>query len=431
MPLVTAQDFPALFATADHSGLAQGVYQGLRGLGQQRERTRLEQIEKDRIKLMSAADSAGQIYDMAGANLEGDARKAAYFKQRNAIASLAAQAQKNGDKDVAEYWTKILEAETPDQLNVKLAKLATDGLSASGKIGEVLEKRAIARTPGAAKPVNSRSYAPVTLVNPSTKEKLLVSPTVDPVSGGARLEPYDIPEGYEIATETPEEKRQAELLANLDELTKSLKTRAELEPEITARNRLVEDAAKKAEQLFEATDGIYSSISTLQDARQAVLDGAGSGPIERLWPSFRAASVRLDNIRGRAGLDIVSATTFGALSKGELDLSKDVALPTGLDGPDLVAWLDDRIAAQQAKAEYLQRQAVFLSETNAEGKQNTRADWVKSEKAALQSAMDWFATTQGMEKITDADIVETMKETKMTRSEVLREIRRRYEVGGG
>ena len=148
MSLVTAADFPALFATPDESGLARGVELGLRGVGRRLEQDRLETAEKDRIKLMSAAQSAGEIRDMSGPGLEGKDRMAAYFKQRNAIATLASRAQQNGDGDVAEYWAKILEAETPDELNVKLSKLAADGLSASRKIGDVLAKRALAQTPG-------------------------------------------------------------------------------------------------------------------------------------------------------------------------------------------------------------------------------------------------------------------------------------------
>lgn len=182
MSLVTAADFPALFAQPDNSGLARGVEIGLRGVGRMMEQDRLKKAEDDRIKLMSAAQSAAEIRDMSGPNLESEQRMSAYFKQRNAIASLAGQAQRAGNTDVAEYWTEILEAGSPDELNVKLSKLATDGLAASGKIGGVLAQRALARTPGVNQPTNLQR-GPGKFAVDADGNKFLVSDIFDPQTG--------------------------------------------------------------------------------------------------------------------------------------------------------------------------------------------------------------------------------------------------------
>ena len=156
----------------------------------------------------------------------------------------------------------------------------------------------------------------------------------------------------------------------------------------------------KADKAFEAIDTIDTNILNLQDAIQAVRDGASSGPIMSLLPSFRESTKRLENIQKRLGLDVVGATTFGALSKGELDLSKDVALPTGLDGPELVEWIEKRINAQVKMRDYMEKQAIFLSEGNSV------ADWRKM-------------LSRVPEGVTEDDIKETMRVNNMTRQQVL------------
>ncbi len=60
----------------------------------------------------------------------------------------------------------------------------------------------------------TKAFAPVTLIDPITKEKILVSPTVDNLTGKAKLSPFDIPAGFELSTETSEEKRAANVLAS-------------------------------------------------------------------------------------------------------------------------------------------------------------------------------------------------------------------------
>jgi hypothetical protein len=183
----------------------------------------------------------------------------------------------------------------------------------------------------------NQANAPVAIVRKDDDgnviERRLAFPTINTTTLKATLEPADIPEGFELAIETPEEKRQKELLAKLEETEEKLKQKLDFEPTTAAETQLAVDAVKKAEFLFEAVDKIGVNISNLQEAKQALIDGANTGPIISAWPSFRESSVRLDNAQKRAGLDIVGATVFGALSKGELELSLETALPTDLQ-PD-------------------------------------------------------------------------------------------------
>ena len=120
--------------------------------------------------------------------------------------------------------------------------------------------------------------------------------------------------------------------------------------------------AKLIDKGFETINKANISLGNI-DKAIAVLDkGAGVGAVEKLWPSITAASVELDNIRNQMALDVVGATTFGALSEGELNLAKDVALPTGLDTAELKDYLIRKKAAQEKLRDYYNEQIQHLDQ---------------------------------------------------------------------
>lgn len=387
------------YRVPDYSGLAKGIAQGISGY---QERKAQEEERKRLVEGKFIEDIATQALL---ASMEDD-----LTGMRTGVFRMARQMEEKGMD--SSPLLNLVDIQDKDEMSLGLTQFASRG--------EEARKHLLNRNMGRNSQSSRSTYQPITLVNPDTKEKMLVAPSVDKVTGETYLEPYKIPDGFQVATETPEEKRQADVLSNIDELTQKLQTQIDLEPELEAKKKLAEDAVKKADQLFEQVDTISVNMANLREARQAVMDGAGTGPLQSMWPSFKSASIRLDNLQGRLGLDVVSATTFGALSKGELDLSKDTALPLKLEEPELIDWLDRRIEAQARKQQYLTRQATFLSETNAQGRQNTKADWAKAEKAALKEALDYFNATE-------EDIKETMAANNMDRSQVLVELRRRYE----
>lgn len=120
--------------------------------------------------------------------------------------------------------------------------------------------------------------------------------------------------------------------------------------------------AKAIDKGFEKITTIDAGIRNIDKAIQAVSSGAGVGAVEKLWPSIKASSVELDNIRGQMALDVVGATTFGALSKGELDLAKDIALPTGLDTEQLQDYLQRKKVAQEKLRAYYNEQIQHLDQ---------------------------------------------------------------------
>ena len=120
--------------------------------------------------------------------------------------------------------------------------------------------------------------------------------------------------------------------------------------------------AKAIDNGIERMSKIDLGLNNINRAIGVLEGGAGSGAIQKYLPSFKAASVALDHVQKSMALDVIGAVTFGALSEGELNLAKEVALPTGLDGPELIAHLKERRAAQEKLRAYFNEQIQFLDQ---------------------------------------------------------------------
>jgi hypothetical protein len=161
------------------------------------------------------------------------------------------------------------------------------------------------------------------------------------------------PRAVGSAVQTITERGTAE---QVGETEATIKERAKF-GELTGASR-----AKTIDKGFERIEKISANIKNLDRAIKAVEEGAGTGVLEKRFPSLKAASVELDQIQGQLALDVVGAVTFGALSEGELKLAKEVALPTGLDGPELIEHIRARQAAQTKLRDYYQEQIDFLDQ---------------------------------------------------------------------
>lgn len=120
--------------------------------------------------------------------------------------------------------------------------------------------------------------------------------------------------------------------------------------------------SRAIDKSFDTISKIDVGINNINSAIKLLKDGAGVGSIERFLPSFRASTVALENVQKRMALDVIGAVTFGALSQGELDLAKQVALPTGLNTPELMDHLEKRGAAQRKLRAYYNEQIQFLDQ---------------------------------------------------------------------
>ena len=120
--------------------------------------------------------------------------------------------------------------------------------------------------------------------------------------------------------------------------------------------------SKLIDKGFETIQAIDGNVRNMNRAIVELQNGASTGVIENRFPSFKAATLRLEQIQKELGLDVVGGVTFGALSKGELDLALDVALPRGLQPQELIADLEKRKAAQEKLRAYFSSQIDFLDQ---------------------------------------------------------------------
>ena len=149
----------------------------------------------------------------------------------------------------------------------------------------------------------------------------------------------------------------------------------ELKPLVEAGIINAKNAADASVKAFERLEPIYQNIRNLREGVTLLDEGAGTGVVEKRLPSVRAASVKLDNLQGRLGLDIIQSTTFGSLSEAELRFALDTAIPQGLGETQLRGWLNEKADVQEKLADYLESAAIFLGTPG-----NTVADWVKKQK---------------------------------------------------
>ena len=140
------------------------------------------------------------------------------------------------------------------------------------------------------------------------------------------------------------------------------------------------DAAKQATaksgDLFDQFSKTRASISNIQEAITSIDEGAKAGVIYRRLPDITKESASLQNALDRMGLDVISATTFGALSAGEMQLAMETAAPRNLSAPDLRAWLQEKQTAQEKVAAMLLDAAQFLGTPG-----NTLSDWIVNNRA--------------------------------------------------
>ena len=174
------------------------------------------------------------------------------------------------------------------------------------------------------------------------------APKVDPETGQIFFTVFDPNTNQAVridvpgaTAETPEEARAGEV---------STKT----------QQNLFKQATEASKNAFEQLPKIRKSITNINNALKFVDEGANTGPIAKLLPSVTESSVNLQNVAGQMGLDVVGATTFGALSESELAFAIDTALPTGLEGSALKKWLTDKRDAQSKLAKELRKMAIFL-----------------------------------------------------------------------
>lgn len=155
----------------------------------------------------------------------------------------------------------------------------------------------------------------------------------------------------------------------------SIDAEAAAKSDLAKASKLGQGAGAQANKSITQLAPITKNISNLRRVIELVGDGAETGPISDMFPSFKQSSIELQNVANNLGLDVLGSVTFGSLSAEELKLALRTGLPTNLNGPGLVKWANEKITAQEKLKTYLEDQAIFLSESG-----NTQADWLELQR---------------------------------------------------
>lgn len=149
--------------------------------------------------------------------------------------------------------------------------------------------------------------------------------------------------------------------------------RAETGPGIVASEQAAKDAVAIGTEAFKKIAPIKRNISNYDEAIRLIEnEGANTGIIASRLPSLFASSIELDNLGQTMGVESLQGGGFGTLSDSDVRLSIQRALPKGLEGPELVAWLKRKKAADLKYVSELERAAKFMQ------KGRTLADFLEA-----------------------------------------------------
>ena len=163
-----------------------------------------------------------------------------------------------------------------------------------------------------------------------------------------------------------------------------IKTGAAVEGSKAAGKAAIEQSGKAIESLA----AVNKNIANIDEGIAALDSGAKAGAVQSYFPSITKASVELDNVMNRMGLDVVSGTTFGALSAGELKFARDTAVPKNLNEKDLKDWFVKKKSVQGKLAKELESAAIYLGKPG-----NTPAGYLEFRRNQQEQAPKPAATT--------------------------------------
>lgn len=155
----------------------------------------------------------------------------------------------------------------------------------------------------------------------------------------------------------------------------TLEAEGDLKGKVEAGVISQKEAAKASVDAYKKLEGVNKNIANIDEAIKLLDEGASTGAVQSLMPSVKAASVKLDNLQKRLGIDVIGSVTFGALSQGELDLALSSAIPTRLSPPELKQWLQEKRDAQEKFSDYLESAAIHLGTPG-----NTHSTWLQYQK---------------------------------------------------
>lgn len=131
-------------------------------------------------------------------------------------------------------------------------------------------------------------------------------------------------------------------------------------PGIAAKEQAAKDAVAIGTEAYKKIAPLRASISNYDEAIRLIESGANTGVIASRLPSLFSSSIELDNLGKSMGLDVLATGNFGVASESDVRLSMEKALPKGLEGPELVAWLKRKKAADLKLISEFERATKFM-----------------------------------------------------------------------
>lgn len=245
-----------------------------------------------------------------------------------------------------------------------------------------------------------------TIIQSTPKGPVVYNPQGEKVTGEAAAEA--------IAT------ARAEKVSNLrkaagEKKAATLKAEQELKGTVEAGVISQKEAAKISAKAFDRLENINTNLSNLEEGIGLLREeGANTGVIDKFLPSLKTATIKMDNLQGRLGLDVLNTTTFGALSAGELKFALDTAVPKGLQPKELADWMEEKKKTQEKLADYIESAAIYLGTPG-----NTVAGWIEKKRDERLGGVVVIKAHPKFGDVTEADIQATMKTRGKTREEVL------------
>lgn len=322
----------------------------------------IEGTEGERQRQRLTEDQAGRVaetYDQAQLETEG----------RQLFDTLAKVRQLPADQRmIALQNSPFIDAED-------FAQVMTPELLSDAGLDQVLAANpyAMAKDPNevAAQPSSVREWEYYNSLDEDQKRSYLAMKRAQQTfkAGDVTLGIDQVGGGADVITETgTEPTTQADAQAVLTEQA-AVKS---------ATEAAADQAIALSGEAFGQLETVRSAIPNLEEAIQLVDEGANTGVIMSKLPSVQEASIKLDNLQGRLGLDVIGNTTFGALSESELKFALDTALPKNLSGEALKDWLQKKKDSQTKLAGYLEDAAIFLGKPG-----NTIADFLEMKKSSV------------------------------------------------
>lgn len=146
----------------------------------------------------------------------------------------------------------------------------------------------------------------------------------------------------------------------------------------TRKKKEAEQSTEMAGKAYDDATKLASGTSVIFEAIDAIDSGARAGALDKYVPNITQASASLKNAMDRMGLDVISATTFGALSEGELRLAMETAVPRNLDEPALREWLVKKAEANR------KAQAMLLDMAQHFGSGGTLETWLNKNRSNME-----------------------------------------------